>query len=178
MSWNAKSSATFTGGSGQMAVMAELMHRKCNAAIPHVDVGTDVFAFRDHREEIARIQVKTAPGTLYQKGKGYSARFNVPKAQLRSLDTPKLFYALAVRLPSGWGSILVISRPDLYGLQNKDFSSESSNNLNLHIQFRLDNEQKQTARCGNFDLTKYLNAWESLPPLKSLGEMKINIPTQ
>ena len=40
-------SATFTGGSGQMAVMGELLHRKCNAAIPHVDVGTDVFAFKD-----------------------------------------------------------------------------------------------------------------------------------
>ena len=33
---------TYTGRSGQMAVMAELLFRRCNAAIPEVDVGTDV----------------------------------------------------------------------------------------------------------------------------------------
>ena len=78
MAWKDKSSATFSGSSGQMAVMSELLHRKCNAAIPLVDVGTDVFAFRDDREEVARIQVKTARGQRYKNGKGYSARFGVP----------------------------------------------------------------------------------------------------
>ena len=65
MAWQTKSRATFTGSSGQMAVMGELLHRKSNAAIPLVDVGTDVFAFRDDREEVARIQVKTEAGTWY-----------------------------------------------------------------------------------------------------------------
>jgi hypothetical protein len=97
-----KPSAPFSGGSGQMAVMAELLHRKCNAAIPHVDVGTDVFAFRDDREEVARIQVKTAPGERHKKG--YSAEFRVPMAQLSRTDNPPLFYALAIRLDDGWGS--------------------------------------------------------------------------
>ena len=50
-----------------MAVIAELLHRRCNAAIPHVDIGMDVFAFRDDREDVARIQVKTAPETPYRK---------------------------------------------------------------------------------------------------------------
>ena len=45
MAWGKK--ASFTGGSGQMAVMGELLHRKCNAAIPHVDIGMDVFEFRN-----------------------------------------------------------------------------------------------------------------------------------
>ena len=82
MAWKGDSSATFSGGSGQMAVMGELLHRKCNAAIPLVDVGTDVFAFREDREEVARIQVKTEAGTWYKRAEGYSAKFGVPMKQL------------------------------------------------------------------------------------------------
>src|SRR5690242_11774010 len=118
MAWKEKSSATFTGGSGQMAVMGELLHRKCNAAIPHVDVGTDVFAFQDDREEVARIQVKTARGVRYKNGKGYHAKFGVPLHQLKRTEAPPLFYALAVRLNNGWGSFIVISRANLQELRN------------------------------------------------------------
>lgn len=58
---------TFLGHSGQMAVMAELLFRKCNVSKPDVDVGTDVFAFQDDREDVARIQVKTAQAKQYKK---------------------------------------------------------------------------------------------------------------
>ena len=181
MAWKDKSSATFSGGSGQMAVMGELLHRKCNAAIPHVDVGTDVFAFRDDREEVARIQVKTAPGRPYKNGKGYRARFGVPIDQLKRTDAPPLFYALAVRLNNGWGSIIVISRAKLQELWNDGLGSENekSGDLELYLRFHpeaADGEaeaeaagaaQKLEAQCGEFDLTDYINAWESLPPLKA-----------
>ncbi len=30
----------------------------------------------------------------------------------------------------------------------------------------VETEQGLTAKCGMFDLTKYINAWENLPPLK------------
>jgi hypothetical protein len=62
--------------------------------------------------------------------------------------------------------------------------------LELHIQFRPEKkakgeeeekEQKLTACCGKFDLTDYINAWESLPPLKPpvaidlpVGEVQID----
>jgi hypothetical protein len=82
MAWKDKSSATFTGASGQMAVIGELLQRGCNAAIPQVDVGTDVFAFRDDGEDVARIQVKTARAKWRKKGRGYSATFGVPMAKL------------------------------------------------------------------------------------------------
>lgn len=178
MAYKDKSSATFTGGSGQMAVMAELLHRKCNAAIPQVDVGTDVFAFRDDREEVARIQVKTAQGTLYRDGKGYSARFGVPIDQLERFDTPELFYALAVRLETAWGNFIVISRANLQLLSSNGCGSlnERAVALELHIGFRSERKSRQAegghdqkilmAHCGAFDLTDYVNAWESLPPLK------------
>jgi hypothetical protein len=70
MAWKQDSGASFSGGRGQMAVIAELLHRRCNATVPHVDVGTDVFAFRDDREDVARIQVKTEAGKRYKTGGG------------------------------------------------------------------------------------------------------------
>ena len=118
MAWKGNSSASFTGGSGQLAVMGELLHRGCNAAVPHIDVGTDVFAFRDDREDVARIQVKTAPGEPYRKKPGYRARFGVPMAQLKRTDEPTLFYAFAVRLDSGWEGSLLSAVPSCrnYGI--------------------------------------------------------------
>ena len=35
---------TFTGRAAQLAVMAELLRLRCNAAIPEVDLGTDVLS--------------------------------------------------------------------------------------------------------------------------------------
>jgi hypothetical protein len=190
MAWKGNSSAGFTGGSGQMAVMGELLHRKCNAAIPHVDVGTDVFAFRDDREDVARIQVKTAPGKPYKDGQGYSAKFGVPMAQLRRTDEPPLFYTLAVRLDNGWGSFIVISRTKLQELWNEGCGSENgkSGDLELNIQFRpvetaegnggekAGNESNLKAFCGEFNLSDFMNAWESLPPLKLIQEINPELP--
>jgi hypothetical protein len=180
MPWKKHSSESFSGGSGQMAVIAELLHRKCNAAIPHVDIGTDVFAFRDDREEVARIQVKTARGKPYQNGQGYSAKFGVPMGQLGRTDDPPLYYALAVRMDTGWGSFVVISRTKLRELWSQGCGSENarSGDLELYIQFRPregtegagvekgGNDPKLQARCGDVVLTGFINAWESLPPLR------------
>jgi hypothetical protein len=176
MAWKDKSSASYTGGSGQMAVIAELLHRKCNAAIPHIDVGTDVFAFRDDNDEVARIQVKTASGKRYQNDGGYSAKFGIPIVQLESSDEPPLYYALAVRLNRGWGEFVVISRAKLqeFWKQGCGSKNDKSGNLELHLQFRPVSDKSQSVNsdflqvfCGIFDLSEQLNAWESLPPLKS-----------
>lgn len=191
MAWKKDSEAAFSGGSGQMAVIAELLHRKCNAAIPIIDVGTDVFAFRDDREEVARIQVKSEYGQRYKKGEGWSAKFGVPMSQLKRTDSPPLFYALVVRLDDRWASFLIISRATLKVLWYEGLGSENdkSGDLELYIQFRFeqntadaDAEQgKLTARCGNpktktFELTHFLNAWDSLPPLKPLAPFEAPEP--
>jgi hypothetical protein len=151
-----------------------------------------VFAFRDDREEVARIQVKTETGTRYKKGEGWSAKFGVPMDQLKRADSPALFYALVVRLDEGWANFLIISRATLKELWNEGLGSENerSGDLQLHIQFRseqntadADAEQgaKLTAKCGNpktkiFDLTKYLNAWDNLPPLQPLAPFEAPEP--
>jgi hypothetical protein len=124
MAWKQDSQASFSGASGQMAVIAELLSRKCNAAIPQIDVGTDVFAFRDDREEIARIQVKTDVGKRYKKGDGWSAKFGIPMDQLRRTDSAPLFYALVVRLKNSWATFLIIGRADLTTLWNEWFGKQ------------------------------------------------------
>ncbi len=62
---------SFTGRATQLTVMAEVLRLHCNAAIPEVDLGTDVFVFKDDREEVVRLQVKacTAPH-VYADGSG------------------------------------------------------------------------------------------------------------
>jgi hypothetical protein len=147
-----------------MAVLAELLFRQCNAAIPIVDVGTDVFAFRDTREEVARIQVKTAQGERYKTEEGYSAQFHIPKKQLSLPDRPPLHYVLAARVAGQWVDFLVISRPALEGYWNgpRRFGTEDRTDLVLTIQFR-----PEGVLCGEVDLTGHRSAWEALPPFRS-----------
>jgi hypothetical protein len=154
----------YTGHSGQMAVMAELLFRQCNVAVPDVDYGTDVFAFRDDREDVARVQVKTAQGKRYVKGKGYRAQFGIPMKQLGLPDSPPLYYALAVRLDGQWVDFIVISRERLAKFWDDEarFSTENhaSGDLVITVRFRLDR-----VTCGEVDLTEFRNAWDQLPPL-------------
>lgn len=156
---------TYTGRSGQMAVVGELLFCRCNAAIPEVDVGTDVFAFHDEREDAARVQVKTEQGEAYKTGDGFSAKFRIPLKQVERPDKPALFYALVVRLEGRYEAFLLISRARLQEYWNgpRRFGGrDKEGNLVLHIQFR------ERVLCGEVDLTEHRNAWELLPPLQPL----------
>ena len=106
---------SFIGRAGQLAVMAELMRLLCNAAIPEIDLGTDVFAFKDDREEVVRIQVKACTSPyIYTDGSGYSAKLALPLKQFQRLDDrPPLFYALAVLRDEKWIDFLIVSRSRL-----------------------------------------------------------------
>jgi hypothetical protein len=158
----------YTGHSGQMAVLAELLARQCNAATPVVDVGMDVFAFHDEREEVARVQVKTEQGTKYRAGGGHSAKFRIPLKQLERPDKPPLYYALAVRLEGRYVDFLVIGRARLNELWNgpQRFGARDGDNLVLHVQFR------ETVICGEVELTEHRSAWHLLPPLQPLPVVK------
>ncbi|MBX9787433.1 MAG: hypothetical protein K2Y37_00830 [Pirellulales bacterium] len=154
--------------------MSELLARECNAAIPVVDIGTDVFAFRDSREDVARIQVKTAHARSYKREHGFTAKFNIPIKQLNRADPLPLYYALAVRLRSEWTCFVVIGRVNLQQLWNQGLGSETAEELHLHLQFRPNDsghEPRLRAQCGEVDLTEFINAWESLPPLRALPEL-------
>jgi hypothetical protein len=157
---------SFTGRAAQLAVTAELLRHRCNAAIPEVDTGTDVFAFKDDREEVVRLQVKacTAPYP-YTDGSGYSAKFALPMKQfLRPDDGPPLYYALAVLRDDRWVDFLVVSRAKLhsYYIDDQKFGSlnKMNNDLMITVEFRAQVE------CSGRDLTDCRNAWKTLPPLQ------------
>jgi hypothetical protein len=156
---------SFTGRAAQLAVMAELLRLRCNAAIPEVDLGTDVFAFKDDREEVVRLQVKgcTAPH-VYADGSGYSAKFALPMKQFRRPDDrPPLYYVLAVLRDERWVDFLIVSRSRLqsYFGGEKKFGSLNKTNGELVITV----EFRERVECSGQGLTDCRNAWHSLPPL-------------
>jgi hypothetical protein len=159
----------YTGRSGQMAVMAELLDRGCNVAVPEVDVGRDLFAFQDEEEGVSHIQVKTAGRAKARKAEGsYSAQIDLPLDQLKVPDTPVLFYVFAIRLKGRWVDFLVIGRDRLNTLRlEKDVGSEDTDKNTgkayLKLTFSFD---KDTVTCGGENFHDYRNAWTLLPPLQ------------
>jgi hypothetical protein len=166
-----KNRRTYTGRSGQMAVMAELLDLGCNVAIPEVDVGKDLFAFQDEEEGVTHIQVKTAGKTQPLATEGiYRAQIDVPLDQLK-MTGPPLYYVFAIRLKGKWMAFLVIERSRLNGLRiERDVGTEYEDKrtnkryLKLTFSFTTDNV---TSSGESFQ--EYRDAWTSLPPLRPVG---------
>lgn len=149
----------YTGRAGHLAVMAELLLRGWNTAIPEVDVGDDIFAVRDSDGNMHRVQVKTA--TAKPRGYGYSAEFNLPLSQLRTQIRPEVTYIFATRLQDHWGDFVVINREALnkeYELQG--MGSKNKNRLKLWLCFR-----ETSIICSQSDLSQYRNAWNRHFPI-------------
>jgi hypothetical protein len=158
----------YTGRSGQLAVMAELLDRGCNVALPEVDVGRDLFAFQDEEAGVTHIQVKTAGQARALRTEGaYSAQIDVPLEQLNLPDVPPLYYLFAMRLRGRWADFIIISRDVLRALRvAQDVGSEYTGTdgkafLKLRFQFRPDG-----VTCSGTSFQAYRNAWEMLPPLR------------
>ena len=153
----------YRGASGQMAVMAELLTRGINVAVPEVDSGEDVFAFADGRRPVDRIQVKRATAIKSPQGDGYSANVNLALKQLESIDDPELYYIFAVRLEERWVDFVVISRYALNALyENESIGSidKTNDTLKLHLTFGRD-----SLSCSGCDFNSHRNAWNVLPVL-------------
>jgi hypothetical protein len=143
-----------------MAVMAELLARGCNVAIPEVDVGEDLFAFRDGQPLIDRIQVKTANAVRRKQKDRYRAEVRVPLVQLWKLDTPQLFYVFSIRLSDSWSDFVVISRPDLnllYENRGVGAADMSGKELRIPLDFK-----PESLTSGDQDLSAFRGAWAKL----------------
>ena len=156
----------FTGRAAQLAVVAEILRRQCNAAVPEVDLGIDVIAFKEGRPEVARIQVKAcAVPREYKRGGGFSAKFSIPLRQLTEFDEPSpLFYVFAVFRESHWSEFLVVSRARLieYYTHESGLGSENRRTGELDVSFSF----RRQVFCGSWDLSDCRNAWETLPPFR------------
>ncbi|MCY3667140.1 MAG: hypothetical protein OXH81_15860 [Gemmatimonadetes bacterium] len=148
----------YTGQAGHLAVMAELLLRGWNTAIPEVDVGDDIFVVHDRNGDLRRVQVKTAVAKVHKYG--YSAQFNLPLSQLQRQMTPDITYIFAVRLQGCWKDFVVIDRQDLERRRGDGMGSESKNSLRLWLSFK-----GTSIICSRLDLSQYRNDWDTRFPV-------------
>jgi hypothetical protein len=149
----------YVGRAGQMAVMAELLWRGWNTALPEVDVGDDVFVVKDDSGDLSRVQVKTATARIQQDG--YSAQFRVALDQLRTPRTPDLVYVFAVRGAGGWEPFIIMGRDVLlaeHELRGVGSLSRGS------VLFRFVVSSTRLI-CSGRDLTTYRDDWSRWPIL-------------
>lgn len=148
----------YTGRAGHLAVMAELLLRGWNTAIPEVDVGDDIFVVHDTDGSLRRVQVKTTATAKPLKNRpGYTSRFKVPLLQLETPKFPDITYVFAVRICDRWDAFVVIDRDDLYREHQKHgIGSKYENSLELRLRF-----EGTRIICSRHDLSQYRNDWDT-----------------
>jgi hypothetical protein len=140
-----------------MAVMAELLWRGWNVAVPEVDVGEDVFVVQDETGDLWRVQVKTA--TAKPQDGGYSAQFHVDADQLKSPRTPDLVYVFAVRGASGWEPFTLIERGVLHR-EHRMFGVGSVSRDGIVFRFV---SRETVLECSGRDFSAFRNDWSRWP---------------
>jgi hypothetical protein len=152
---------SYTGCAGQMAVQGEFLLRRCNVAVPVIDEGEDVFAFRTGQATVVRIQVKTANAEPLKEEGRFAAQVSVPLEQLRTTSDPELHYVFAVRLGEHWVDFVVISRHELGRLARGHgigYVNRQAGELQLYLSFG-----PHSLVCSEHDFQLYRNAWQRLP---------------
>ncbi len=150
----------YTGRAGQLALLAELLVRRCNAAIPEVDVGEDVLAFVVDEPEVGRLQVKTATAEPLKTEGCYAARVSVPLGQLQFRSRVLLYYVFAVRLGERWSDFLIIPRAQLHRMSAAEtgYLNSRAGELQLYFSFSPDE-----VTCSGQSWQRYRNAWQTIP---------------
>ncbi len=158
----------YTGRAGQQAFIAQVLLRFGNAAVPVVDVGTDVLVFSDALDLSARVQVKTAKLVAEADG-GHSAQFNLPLDQLMDEDVPSLYYALVTRDAdtNTFPDVIIVPRGEVlrHWEGEKAFGTLDRKNKAAVLTVQLYHRVILGAVCGEVELTAYRNGWHLLPPL-------------
>src|SRR5262245_34189366 len=146
----------YVGKAGQLAVMAELLLRGYNVAMPEVDVGDDVFVVHDRKGTLWRVQVKTAVGK--RREYGYSGKFAVTKTQLEDEKTPDLFFVLALRAGDRWEFLTLPRRRLLAEAEVYRAGSPAGSNVVFLLRFG-----PSQVLCGTRDWQAYRGNWTEWP---------------
>ena len=154
-----KKGTQYTGRAGHLAVMAELLLRGWNTAIPEVDVGDDIFVVHDRAGDMHRVQVKTALAKPLKSG--YSVQFNISFPQLRTRIIPDLIYVFAIRVYDRWDAFVVINRKTLNAEHSlHGIGSEYKDRLTVRLRFA-----GASITCSGRDLSQYRDNWEEYFPI-------------
>ena len=150
----------YTGKAGQMAVLAELLSRQCNVAVPEVDEGEDVLAFALDDPEVTRIQVKTANAETLKEAGRYSAKVSVPLEQLETRSRMELYYIFAIRIEDRWVDFILITRTLLRrsSARGVGYFNRRAGELQLYLSFGPDD-----VTCSGQSWQASRNNWSLLP---------------
>lgn len=150
----------YTGKAGQMAVLAELLARQCNVAVPEIDEGEDVLTFVRRAPDVFRIQVKTANAEPLKEAGRYSAHVNIPLEQLNAQSLEELYYAFAVRLGESFVDFVLIARTELrrWRVRGVGYLNQRAGELQLYLSFG-----PNEVTCSGQSWQAFRNAWAVLP---------------
>lgn len=144
-----------------MAVLAVLLNRGYNVAVPEVDRGDDLFVVHDETGRLFRIQVKSATG----KGKRrVSGAFNISLNQLRTPRMPDLHYVLVLLHADGRREFLIISRKELlelWEIEGIGHVTDEGRRVVLHISFGEDG-----VLCDGKRLDEFREDWSLWPKVE------------
>lgn len=147
----------YLGKAGHLAVMSEFLIRGWNVAIPEVDIGDDIFVVQDDNGTLRRVQVKTSTSTARQNS--FSAQFNIPLTQLRSIASILVHYVFVVRHNDQWTKPVIIRQDYLLDhFRNDNIGTEHNSNLNIYFSYSTDKVE-----CSGLDLTKYVSDFTDFP---------------
>lgn len=147
----------YLGKAGHLAVMSEFLIRGWNVAIPEVDIGDDIFVVQDDNGTLRRVQVKTSTSTARQNS--FSAQFNIPLTQLRSIASILVHYVFVVRHNDQWTKPVIIRQDYLLDhFRNNNIGTEHNSNLNIYFSYSTDKVE-----CSGLDLTKYVSDFTDFP---------------
>jgi hypothetical protein len=147
----------YLGKAGQLIVMAELLARGWNVAIPEVDVGDDIFVVKDEAGLLMRVQVKTATATIRKKG--FSAQFQVNIDNLAEIRGEEIHYAFMVRMENSWAKPVIMSQTILFDyVENRKMGSKYQQDVVLYFTY-----QNEKTACSNIDLSAHIEDFSSFP---------------
>jgi len=172
----------YTGMSGQLVAMSELLWRGYNVAIPVVDVGEDIFVVEAENGVLRRVQVKTA-GTGTRKAGAKTVQFTLSRSQLDlSLGGSELFFMLLARWddmdPRKLWRFILIRRDELNALRlapargrrRPAADAGLGDALKMNVTFSGDD-----AVAWGRSLKDWLDGWSKDWPIA--GPMKVRAPS-
>jgi len=156
-----KNNHLYLGKAGHLYVMAELLIRGWNVAIPEVDTGDDIFVVEDYNNTFRRVQVKTR--IAKEKTKKYQVQYNLPIIQLKNISNVLLHYIFVIRFSNNWQKLVIIKQDALLDYhENQNLGSKSTNEKNLIITF-LFSKDWTSFTCSGVDLSAHIADFTDFP---------------
>jgi hypothetical protein len=146
------------GSSGQLAVAAELLHRRYNVAVPIVDDGTDLLVIGPPGT-VQRVQVKTSDAVGKQVP--YKVLFSgLHRADITQPPTKDLLhYAFMIRVDEGWWHALLINQAELGSLYARSKGRGKGTKMGVSLSVESTDQ-----KVWGQSVKQFWNCWDSAWP--------------